>query len=169
MDFERWSEWLFSSHSTYIHLWSSLVDLEVFNWRFIWKLKLPQRWLIFLWIVMHERLLTNQLRSQWGLALNANCALCGYHDESIIYFLRDCEVSASLWKGIILLNDQVSLFYWHFEGWLINIFTMAGFQSNLNENWYYVFMPTIWRLWSGRCAAIFSLNWASMVCGWSYE
>jgi len=55
------------------------MDVQVNQvWSRIWKLQAPQRIKFFLWLVAHERLMTNAHRVQRGLGLDPSCRYHSY-------------------------------------------------------------------------------------------
>lgn len=57
----------------------------------------PQKLKGFLWLVMHGRLLTNQLRVIRGLDLIDDCPRCNTLVENMSHLFRDCFYSKELW------------------------------------------------------------------------
>ena len=46
------------------------------DWQWIWKLNCPQRLRFFMWMVVHDRLLTNSYREHIGFADSSLCPRC---------------------------------------------------------------------------------------------
>ena len=46
------------------------------SWKWVWKVKAPQWCIVFLWLALHDRLLTNVNRVKRGLTVNPFCPLC---------------------------------------------------------------------------------------------
>ncbi|KAK9015627.1 hypothetical protein V6N11_006726 [Hibiscus sabdariffa] len=59
-------------------------------WSRIWKLQVQQRVRVFLWLVLHQRIMTNVERKRRHLAISDVCASCQSEAETIIHVLRDC-------------------------------------------------------------------------------
>lgn len=62
-----------------------------------------------MWMLKHDRLLTNCKKSRMGLC-HSMCAYCGDVEETSLHALRDCPLVLPLWKG---LNLNLS----HDAGW----------------------------------------------------
>ena len=75
--------------------WDSHVD-----WRWLWKLKCPEKIKLLLWLVFHNALPTNCLRYQRGLAMSAQCSRSGEEDEDVLHCLRDWSFSSAVWRSI---------------------------------------------------------------------
>ncbi|KAK2659506.1 hypothetical protein Ddye_006039 [Dipteronia dyeriana] len=85
------------------------VNSSLWNWRFIWNLKLPPRIQHFLWILLHGKVLTN-----------ASCLRCQGGMEDVDHLVRGCRDSIVVWED-------------NFKG----ISSSAHFLGNL-EDWFSV-------------------------------
>lgn len=56
-------------------------------WRIIWRVKVPQRCRVFLWMVFHERIMTNEVLAMFKIASNSFCSLCNAAVESCLHVL----------------------------------------------------------------------------------
>ncbi|XP_019172513.1 PREDICTED: uncharacterized protein LOC109167899 [Ipomoea nil] len=66
-------------------------------WENIWKLRVPNRIRTFLWLMKHDRAMTNANRAKRGFTLNDNCWVCPTVVEDIEHVLRRCpKAEASL-------------------------------------------------------------------------
>ncbi|KAK9000594.1 hypothetical protein V6N11_081085 [Hibiscus sabdariffa] len=61
-------------------------------WKAIWRLNVPQRIRLFLWIAFQQKLMTNATRHYRHLAPSPTCPLCNSQPEMIIHALH-----ATLW------------------------------------------------------------------------
>jgi hypothetical protein len=66
-------------------------------WHKIWKIKVPERVRSFIWMAMHDRLLTNSNKSKMGI-FHAMCNYCGDVEETAIHVLRDCPTASNVWN-----------------------------------------------------------------------
>ena len=66
-------------------------------WLQIWKLKILQRIRIFLWLLMHGKMLTNVERMRRGFKSNPNCHCCVHEMEDLNHIFRDCNRAKSFW------------------------------------------------------------------------
>jgi hypothetical protein len=85
------------------------------NWRRIWRLNVPERVRAFLWMMLHNRMLTNSLKSKMGLN-HAMCTFCGDVEETIILILSKSH-------GVMELCDS------HAQ-WRIHKFLPVGLKNN---------------------------------------
>ncbi|KAL4291469.1 hypothetical protein GQ457_14G003410 [Hibiscus cannabinus] len=59
----------------------------------IWKLEVPQRIQVFVWLSFHERLLTNVERARRRMTSLVTCEICGSGHEDIEHVLRSCTAA----------------------------------------------------------------------------
>ncbi|KAL4284826.1 hypothetical protein GQ457_16G025340 [Hibiscus cannabinus] len=62
-------------------------------WKRIWKLIVPQRVRVFVWVTLHERLLTNAERVRRHFANSDLCGICGGAKEDLEHVLRSCTTT----------------------------------------------------------------------------
>ena len=61
-------------------------------WNFSWRLKVNQRVRVFIWQVLHARLLTRNRIARWGLG-SPFCHNCHNVEKDIVHVLRDCPLA----------------------------------------------------------------------------
>ncbi|OMO56897.1 reverse transcriptase [Corchorus capsularis] len=83
----------FTTRSAYSNLLNDKGVELVGDWRWIWRLSIPARWVYFIWLARRERLVTKGLRFSWGLDMDALCPLCGSAVEDVLHALRDCPAA----------------------------------------------------------------------------
>ncbi|CAN1128972.1 Putative ribonuclease H protein At1g65750 [Linum perenne] len=87
----------FSIRSAYELLTRPINPKPEASWDLVWKWKGPARVQFFLWLVAHEKLLTNLERKRRLLCNDSGCARCGQPEESVLHVVRDCPFAASTW------------------------------------------------------------------------
>ncbi|KAL5777320.1 hypothetical protein ACOSP7_010246 [Xanthoceras sorbifolium] len=75
-------------------------DVNLWDWRFVWKLKLPPKIHLFLWSLLHGKILTNKHRTVRGMAVDEICPRCGVGVEDSDHLLRGCVVSMNIWEKL---------------------------------------------------------------------
>jgi hypothetical protein len=90
------------------------------NWKKAWRINVPERVRSFMWLMMHERLLTNALKNKMRLC-HAMCNYCGDVEETILHAMRDCPKAREVWRYFVAGSQQ-------------NQFYMADFQQWININ-----------------------------------
>ncbi|KAK9001422.1 hypothetical protein V6N11_083206 [Hibiscus sabdariffa] len=122
----------FSIASAYDNLVDPTWDAPDSKWYCIWLLPVTQRIRVFLWMVLHQRLMTNVERVRRGLSSDPSCPSCGCCYESILHILRDCPPTRCFWQPIIPCSDHMVFFSSPLEHWLVfNLEASRGAQSNL--------------------------------------
>jgi hypothetical protein len=91
-------------------------------WSKVWKLNVPERVRCFIWLLLHDRLLTNYRKSRMGLG-HAMCTHCGNVVETSLHAIRDCALVTPLWLQTVPLEDRCSFF-------MDDLQTMDSFQFN---------------------------------------
>lgn len=66
------------------------------RWRMIWKLQVQQRVKAFLWILAHDRLLTNYGQWRRKMTDSPGCFRCNGDIEDSLHTLRDCPSSKEI-------------------------------------------------------------------------
>ncbi|CAL5397659.1 unnamed protein product [Camellia sinensis] len=72
---------------------------NVTHWKWVWKLKIPQKFKGFLWLVLPGKLLTNCMRLKRGITTDPSCPSCG-GIEDLNHVLRACPVAMEVWSTI---------------------------------------------------------------------
>ncbi|CAN1824284.1 Putative ribonuclease H protein At1g65750 [Linum perenne] len=75
-------------------------------WLSIWKWKGPNRAKLFLWLAIHEKIMTNTGRKRRNLTDDDSCAYCLTQAESVLHMLRDCEAAKEIWKHFHQFNSS---------------------------------------------------------------
>ncbi|CAN1782224.1 Putative ribonuclease H protein At1g65750 [Linum perenne] len=134
------SNGIFSIRSAYDLITNAGNLISVVDWKAIWSWKGPQQIRQFLWLAMHEKLLTNKERKRRHLTDNPNCVRCG-GEESISHVLRDCPYAALVWGELKLPPSDVNWWVSDIQTWLLNI---IKHESSL------LLGVTCWYLWKAR-------------------
>lgn len=66
------------------------------DWKQIWEGVLPLRIKHFLWLAMHQLLLTNVERAKRNLTNGSCCIICGDSQETRLHVLRDCSFASKV-------------------------------------------------------------------------
>lgn len=81
-------------------------------WRQLWKIKSQQRVRYFLWVLAHDKLLTNYGRWRRRLADNLDCQPCSGQREEALYAIRDCPSAREIWDLILPQQLRRDFFLW---------------------------------------------------------
>ncbi|CAN1121954.1 Putative ribonuclease H protein At1g65750 [Linum perenne] len=115
-------------------------------WRAVWKWNGPNRIRHFLWLVVRDKLLTNEVRCQRGFSSDAICSRCSSETESILHILRDCDFAREAWSA-------VGGFETDGDDWKLPL--TDWFQFWLAKNKGQSFGITCWFLWRTRNEMLF--------------
>lgn len=87
-------------------------------WGRIWKMQIPERCKMFIWLAIHKRLLTNVSRCKRGLATEPRCTICNRESETLLHVLRDCPITTELWKHLVPNNLWRRFMRMPFDPWI---------------------------------------------------
>uniref|UniRef100_A0A803L951 Protein FAR1-RELATED SEQUENCE n=1 Tax=Chenopodium quinoa TaxID=63459 RepID=A0A803L951_CHEQI len=62
------------------------------TWNLIWKLKARQLAMVFIWLVMHDRIMTNANRFKRSITNDPWFKTCSTHEETTLHAVRDCAI-----------------------------------------------------------------------------
>jgi hypothetical protein len=85
-------------------------------WKYMWKLQVTERVKYFMWLVCHDRILTNSRRARMGLC-HAMCSFCGNVEETCLHALRDCTVVRNMWLSVVPYVARGPFFGGDLENW----------------------------------------------------
>jgi ribonuclease HI len=87
------------------------------RWCKVWKLRVPERVCSFVWLMMHERLLTNARKNRMGLG-HAMCRYCGDIVENELHAIRDCPLAMPLWLNVVDDSLRSMFFTYDWQHWI---------------------------------------------------
>ncbi|KAK8998926.1 hypothetical protein V6N11_070105 [Hibiscus sabdariffa] len=146
----------FSVSSAYAHLLASAWEAIDPKWSWVWSLAVTQRIRMFVWLILKQRLMTNEERCCRGLSSDASCSSCGCVSETIIHILRDCPPTRVLWLSIIPPERCASFFAAPLEAWVA---ANIRDTQNLHDGpipWACFFPTLLWQLWKRRNDFLFT-------------
>lgn len=85
----------------------------------IWRLREQQRVRNFVWLLVHEKMLTNFCRRRRKLVENRECMWCIGGMEDTIHVIRDCTTLKEIWNFFPpsrLINDLTTM---NLQEWLV--------------------------------------------------
>lgn len=74
-------------------------DRDSGKWNWIWQLPSSEKIKHFIWLIVHNRLLTNLSRFSRHMGITPLCQQCGTEEESVLHLLRDCQCISSIWQS----------------------------------------------------------------------
>ncbi|XP_057453395.1 uncharacterized protein LOC130745238 [Lotus japonicus] len=79
-------------------------DVTLEDWRWLLRLKIPERIRIFICLVVHNSIQTNLYRFRCNIAASPSCTRCSAPEEDAIHCLRDYLYSRELWMRASALS-----------------------------------------------------------------
>ncbi|XP_075508178.1 uncharacterized protein LOC142545090 [Primulina tabacum] len=124
-------------------------------WGMIWKLEVPYRIRAFLWLVRHEKIMSNVERVKRGFTTSGMCVMCQNDMEDVDHIFRKCEKAREIWRCFMSTNAFQNILKLSFDEW---------FRANLGQerqnmdtrNWNVLFAITLWWLWKWRNDLVFN-------------
>ncbi|KAJ3688152.1 hypothetical protein LUZ61_017316 [Rhynchospora tenuis] len=147
----RWTQnGLFSSSSAY-HVLSN-TGVRSWFYPFLWKIKAPPKVKIFLWLLLRDRLLTQQNLLLKGWPTATSCPTCNTISfETSDHLFLHCHFAISVWT-IVQIKFRIPTMNFTLDRcdfWLAN-------RSSGVNNWDIIWAATSWNLWKARNRRIFS-------------
>ncbi|CAN1762774.1 Putative ribonuclease H protein At1g65750 [Linum perenne] len=129
-----------------------LVDRSTDNptcdlWKIVWKWEGPCRVKNFLWLVAHNRILTNVERHRRHMADETRCVRCPDAPEDSLHVLRDFHMARELWMSLIPNIQVGTLFTVDAQTWMCT--------GLLDHHSCLQFGIVICMLWKARNEAVF--------------
>lgn len=112
------------------------------SWRWIWRLKVPLKCILLVWLAAHGSLPTNEYRFKRGIANFATSVICNEEDESVLHCLCDCRMAKDICLRVgyhlsnPLFQSQDPLVWLRRE--------VLGGSNPLA-------MASVWWIWRARC------------------
>lgn len=157
----KWSSaGLFSSAETYRNNFS----WPTVNWdaRKIWKASVPQRVRMFIWLLLRDSLLTNEVRAKRVMCTNPFYDLCGNVVESALHATRDCAGARLVWNKIVPRENQNRVFGSPLVEWATWNLENEGGIDVASGNWSSLFGNTCWLIWKNRNETIFGQSYRAV-------
>ncbi|KAL9859811.1 putative RNA-directed DNA polymerase [Arabidopsis thaliana] len=130
-------------------------NMEKFYTR-IWRVRVPERVKVFLWLVGNQVIMTNAERYRRHLCDSEVCQVCKGGLETILHVLRDCPSMSGIWSRIVPRRKQQAFFAKSLFEWL---FENLCEQVNVEEGpWSTMFALAVWWGWKWRCGNVFGEN-----------
>lgn len=122
-------------------------ESQAFIWSDVWKVQVPQRIRLFLWLATQDRLMTNGNRFLRQITDHPRCLVCGEVEENTSHILRDCPMARVVWRKMEV-PQRVYMNRASISEWISSNLTMEA--GNIGKEWARVFAVTCWWLWRWR-------------------
>lgn len=87
--------------SAYHSITNGDLNVQDKGWEKIWKIKVPNRVRMFLWLARHERIMCNAERRRRHITDNDCCSTCLNVSETTEHVLRKCPKVMDIWKQMM--------------------------------------------------------------------
>lgn len=123
------------------------------GWRMLWKLKAQARTKVFLWVLSHDRIMTNGMCWRRGLSQSSACVRCDAEMEDGIPAIRDCSKSQEVWLAFVPPRLLRNFFSLDLKTWLLTNLSFKKLES-YGGRWPEVFAQIAWNNWRWRCTEV---------------
>lgn len=122
-------------------------------WSDIWKLPIPNKMRVFLWLAYHKRIMSNELRRKKGFTTVDRCYHCPTTTEDADHILRRCKLAEDVWRRVA--PKEVTHTNWQkpFDEWLRGNVKAPSIHG---PDWTTKFAIVVWWLWRWRNDAVFN-------------
>ncbi|KAF2301852.1 hypothetical protein GH714_029880 [Hevea brasiliensis] len=90
-------------------------------WKVLWGAKVSQRIRFFLWLVVHEKLMSNYERARRGFIDDPGCSICGAPAKMISHVLRDCPATMDVWNKVWDFIYVLKFQCWNLRQWFLKV------------------------------------------------
>ncbi|CAI0546516.1 unnamed protein product [Linum tenue] len=119
-------------------------------WKSVWRTPTLQRIRAFLWLLNHNRLLTNAERGRRHLTTNTDCKICGDGPETTLHVLRDCPYARATWADLLGEEPDSRFFEQDIHRW--SLYYISDKSDTIDST---LFAGTCWLLWKNRNGYVF--------------
>ncbi|CAN1837968.1 Putative ribonuclease H protein At1g65750 [Linum perenne] len=117
-------------------------------WKLVWQWPGPNRIRHFLWLVSHNKVLTNLERRRRHISQSTICQCCNAEEESLIHLLHDCCKAREAWLCILPASSTAEFFSLDLGSWWKKYLADQAFNVS--------FGVMIWILWKQRNEFVFA-------------
>lgn len=119
------------------------------GWKRLWKVKLQIRVIVFVWLMLHEKLMTNSERRRRHLGASEECTRCMGVEESVLHAVRDREKAREVWMVLIPVTMRSEFFSLSTRDWVLWMLK-TGAGGGRPPGWAERLLLTCWLQWRWR-------------------
>lgn len=140
----------FSVSSAYNLVHVNTGNEDDITWTNIWKMKVPNKMRVFLWLAYHQKIMSNEIRKKKGFTNQDSCHRCNGIVEDVGHILRWCPNAEDVWRRVAPSEYASS-------GWSKPLTDWLGenVRSARKSLWSEKFMVVAWWLWRWRNEEVF--------------
>lgn len=124
------------------------------GWNLIWKLQVQQRVRVFLWVLAHEKILTNLERATRRMTSSALCVRCREEEESALHAVRDCKMAKEVWERLLPPELLAGFFSQGMKVWLSWMWS-KGLERMSEHKWAERMLSVCYLQWRWRNLEVF--------------
>jgi len=169
------SKGIFKVYAAYKIMNQSNHQIANWPWKQIWRIKVPHKVSIFVWLLAKEATLTVDNLMSRGMTLCSRCFLCKEIAETVNHLFLHCPFTAHLWR-IILNRKGIA---WTMPGKITEaLSSWEGICSHAKDRSRWRIVPACiwWTIWKERNSRCFEslendvqkikLNFILLLCFW---
>jgi len=122
----------------------------------VWKVLVPERVRVFLWLVVNQVIMTDSERKRRHLCESDICQVCKGGVETSLHVLRDCPAMTGIWLRIVPRRMQPGFFTMSLLEWIHTNLRQSGNKEGCD--WSTLFALACWWGWKWRCGNVFGDN-----------
>lgn len=121
------------------------------QYTWLWKIPVPSKIKIFLWLIIHNSLPTRQYLHHIGILIDDHCQICNSAQETINDIFLHCPNIQQMWTHLGLMDviNHISRFS-HTSEWLMNIIKTKKNHMPYRINNKTIISYTLWHIWLAR-------------------
>jgi len=122
--------------------------------KWMWKIRISQRIKLFLWLVLHLKILSNAERFKRQMISSPQCDLCLGELEDLEHILRSCPKAREVWQELRIEGLRYIAGEEEFSKWIRQNLQ----RTHDDPDWSTKFMITLWYIWKWRCSYSFNAD-----------
>ncbi|KAL2898047.1 hypothetical protein RDABS01_039829, partial [Bienertia sinuspersici] len=124
------------------------------QWELVWRAPVQQRIRAFMWLLMHDRLMSNANRVKRRISDDPGCPRCGGPEETLLHLFRDCPIAQNIWRSVGGPACYSSFFLGDIHQWVAKNLRAEGLIYA--KIWPTSFAVTLWWIWRWRNCIMFN-------------
>ncbi|KAF8701016.1 hypothetical protein HU200_033908 [Digitaria exilis] len=153
--------WRFSANGTYssssAYQAQFTANFSDFDWDRLWKTRAENKCKFFGWLLLQNKLWTNDRIINTGGQANAQRPLCCSASETALHMLASCPYAQQVWSAFastgIAPQQLPPNNYRRFKQWWTSMIGPAGNRSSQEREQTVVYIA--WNIWKERCRRVF--------------
>ena len=116
----------------------------------IWKLNVPPKFILFIWLCSYNSIPVIEVLGLRGLSLDQRCSVSNSHTKSISHMLRECPFLVSFWNQLDPPSRLYTSFGLPLSEWLYVTCKFGLVSQHHGIPWPIMFLFGLWSVWTNR-------------------